>query len=64
MTSHLDTTRTANLLIQQHGTEARAFAETRMQHFMDEDDVRGAAVWLGIIADIDMLQSKVQGTLN
>lgn len=64
MTSHIDTLRTANLLIQQHGVRARSYAEAMMQHFMQEDDARGAATWLGIIADIEMLQNTAHRTLH
>ncbi len=64
MTSHIDTMRTAQLLLQTHGADAVAYAQAMMQRFIQSDDVKGAAVWLGVIADIETLQNVTVGTIH
>lgn len=65
MVTHLDSVRTANTLIKQHGYEAALeHAHEMFDKFTDNDDVKGAAVWLGIIADIKMLHAGQGGQLN
>ncbi len=52
---------TAKILIDQHGSEAEDFASERMAYFMEQDDVKGASVWLGImnaIYDLTMLNKQ------
>lgn len=47
----------AKILIDQHGAEAEDFASDRMNHFMEKDDAKGAAVWLGIMSAINDLNN-------
>jgi hypothetical protein len=57
MTSQLDTYRTANVLLKQYGDEALSIATKRANALADQDDIEGAAVWLGVIRAIKELKS-------
>ncbi len=58
MTSDLDTYRSANELIKQHGDAADIEAAMRADELMDAGDMEGRAVWLRIVKAIEELQSK------
>jgi hypothetical protein len=53
--SDLDITRTAHLLIQQHGDEATAMARQKVDEMRRRGDADGADVWLRIIVAIGTL---------
>jgi hypothetical protein len=53
--SDLDITRTAHLLIQQHGDAATAKARKKVDEMRRKHDVEGADVWLRIFVAIDTL---------
>ncbi len=58
MTSDLDTYRSANELIKQHGDAADIEAAMRADELMEAGDMEGEAVWLRIVKAIEELQSK------
>jgi hypothetical protein len=53
--SDLDITRTAHLLIQQHGDEATARARAKVEEMRRMGDTEGADTWLRIIVAIGEL---------
>lgn len=56
-----DTYRTAQLLIQLHGAEARNEAVRKHKHFLEVGDVRASSLWLHIgsaIEDLEMASSS------
>ena len=58
MASDLDTYRTANLLIKQHGDEAPVHAAMRADAMLKKGDLDGLAVWKRIIRAIDELLAE------
>jgi hypothetical protein len=53
--SDLDITRSAHLLIQQHGDDATARARQRVEEMRRRGDAAGADTWLRIIVAIGTL---------
>jgi hypothetical protein len=65
MISQNDIFRSAQLLIKQHGTKAEELAERTIRKLMEQDDAKGAGVWLRILSAIEDLRSmKQQGKLH
>ena len=60
MVVQLDTWRTADLLLRQHGPEAAAVAARRSNERVRTNDFNGVAAWRRIIAAIGQL-SRVRG---
>ncbi len=58
MISNLDTYRSANELIEQHGEDAPILAAMRADELMETGDMDGRAVWLRIVKAIEELLSK------
>ena len=58
MTSDLDTYRSANELIKQHGEDAPIEAAMRADERLAAGDMEGEAVWLRIVKAIAELLSK------
>jgi len=58
MTSDLDTYRSANELIKQHGDAADIEAAMRADELMAAGDMEGEAVWLRIVKAIEELLSE------
>ena len=58
MIDHKDIYRLAQLLIKQHGDNAEDIAAEKMQELMQQDDVKGASVWLEICHAIDVLNMR------
>ena len=58
MTSDVDTYRSANELIKQHGEDAPIEAAMRADELMEAGDMEGEAVWLRIVKAIEELQSE------
>ena len=56
MVSEIDIYRSANLIVQQHGDEARTHAATRADELLAAGDAAGGAVWLRIARAVDELQ--------
>jgi hypothetical protein len=48
---------TAERLIKEHGRKAEEMAQRRMHELMAQDDAKGAAEWLSIMAAIEDLHS-------
>ena len=59
--SDLDITRTAHLLIQQHGDEATAMARRKVEEMRRNGDTEGADTWLRIIVAIGTLGTPPTG---
>ena len=58
MTSDIDTYRSANELIKQHGEDAPIEAAMRADELMEAGDMDGEAVWLRIVKAIEELLSE------
>jgi hypothetical protein len=56
-----DIYRTANLLIQKHGTRAHIHAAMRVDEYQEKGDLDGQRTWLRIIRAIEDLRSIDQG---
>ena len=59
MTSDLDTFRSANELIEQHGEDAPIHAAMRADELMNAGDMEGKAVWMRILTAIDELMDRL-----
>jgi hypothetical protein len=59
--SDLDITRTAHLLIQQHGDDATAKARQKVDEMRSKSDADGADTWLQIIVAIGTLGTPPTG---
>ena len=55
MLSNIDTYRTANELIKQHGEDAPIHAAMRADELLEAGDIDGQAVWKRVLAAIDEL---------
>jgi hypothetical protein len=55
---HNDTWGTADLLIQEHGKDAAEFAAMRADELLQEGDLKGVVIWLGIALAVLKLMSK------
>ena len=65
MISQNDICRSAQLLIKEHGDKAEDVAERRMRKLMENNDAKGAGVWLSILSAIEDLRNiKQQGKLH
>ena len=64
MSSQRDIYAAAQVLITQYGDDAETYASGQMQAFMENDDVKGASLWLSISAAIDVLRMRPQGKLH
>ena len=62
MVSERDIYASAQLLINQHGSNAENVAEARLHCLMKQDDVKGASVWLAIMNAINDLTIKKRQT--
>ena len=60
MVSQKDIYISAQLLLKQHGENAEEVAEQKMQKLMDQDDAKGAGVWLSIMSAIEDLRNVKQ----
>lgn len=60
MTSELEIWRSARLLVEQHGADAMAAAETRAQAYLDKADDNNWVLWMRIAAAILELQAPAQ----
>ena len=56
MIPDLDTYRSANLLIKQHGEDAPIHAAMRADPMLDKGDLGGYAVWKRILKAVEELQ--------
>lgn len=56
MTADLDIWRTANLLIQQYGDEAKIIVAMRVDALLNHGDMEGRQLWLRILRAIEELQ--------
>ena len=57
-TSDKDIWRSANLLIQQHGENARIHAAQMVDKFLEEGDFAGQRTWLHILKAIESFEDK------
>ena len=65
MADDLDVYRSANLLVKQHGADAPIHAAMRADAMLDDGDMDGRAVWLGIKAATEtLLPSKAAGVVH
>jgi hypothetical protein len=55
MTSRMDIWRAANLLVDQHGADAPTRAAQRADKLLAAGDMKGRAVWLGILKAVEEL---------
>jgi hypothetical protein len=55
MISDLDIFRSANLLVQQHGTEAPFHAAMRADELLENGDLDGQRVWIRIMKAVEAL---------
>jgi len=55
----IDIWRSAKLLADQHGVDAAIHAAMKADHFLEQGDLEGAAVWRRIIRAIEELGGKV-----
>ena len=62
MTPDLDIYRSANLLVKQHGTEARIEAAMRADAMLDKGDLDGQRVWLRIVKAVGELLARGRET--
>jgi hypothetical protein len=58
MLDEVDTLRSANLLISQHGTNAAVQAAMRADALLAQGDVEGALIWKRIVAAIEELERQ------
>jgi len=58
MTSDLDIYRSAKLLIDQHGEDAPIFAAMQADKCLEDGDLDGKAVWMGVIRAIKELLNQ------
>ncbi len=58
MTSDLDIYRSAKLLIDQHGEDAPIFAAMQADKRLEDGDLDGKAVWMGVIRAIKELLNQ------
>ncbi len=58
VTSDLDTYRTANQLIKQHGAEAPVHAAMRADAMLEKGDLDGLAVWKRIVRAVEELLNR------
>jgi hypothetical protein len=61
MIPDIDIWRAANLLIRQHGVEAKIVAAQRADELLDRGDVDGQRVWVRITRAISELQAPSVG---
>ncbi len=61
MTSDLDTYRSANLLVKQHGEDAPIPAAMRADAMLEKGDLDGHAVWKRILRAVEALQGTEPG---
>ena len=61
MTSDLDTYRSANELIKQHGEAADIEAAMRADELMEAGDMDGRAVWIRIVKAVAELRQREPG---
>ncbi|MCZ6896030.1 MAG: hypothetical protein O7H40_18540, partial [Gammaproteobacteria bacterium] len=61
MTPNLDTYRTANLLVKQHGEDAPIHAAMRADAMLEKGDLAGYAVWKRILRAVGDLQRTAPG---
>jgi hypothetical protein len=64
MISDADIYRSAQVLIREHGDDAKATAQSRANAFWDKGDDDGAAVWMRIAGAIEELQKTSPGTTD
>lgn len=58
----LDIYRTAKLLIDQHGADARIHAAMKQDAMLERGDLNGVAVWRMVIRAIEELENTADGT--
>ena len=58
MISNLDTYRSANELIEQHGEDAPILAAMRADELMAAGDMEGRVVWIRIVKAVEELLSE------
>ena len=64
-TSDKDIWRSANLLIQQHGEDAKIHAAQMADKFLEEGDLDGQRTWLFILKAIESFEDKTpSGTVH
>ena len=61
MVSDLDIYRSANLLIREHGEDAKLEASLKADKFLEKGDMDGVVVWKKIISAIEVLQNENNG---
>ena len=61
MVSDLDIYRSANLLIREHGEDAKLEASLKADKFLEKGELDGVAVWKKIISAIEVLQNENDG---
>jgi hypothetical protein len=65
MVSQKDIFLSAQVLIKKHGQSAETIAQQKMREMLDNDDVKGAGVWLAISSAIeDLLIVSHSGQLH
>lgn len=57
--SNLDVYRVADLMLRQHGAEARSFAAERADAMLARSDLEGRRLWRRVEAAVDVLQRAV-----
>jgi hypothetical protein len=60
MVDELDVYRTAQLLVNLHGTEAPIHAAKRCDHLAGRGDLDGAAVWKRVLSAVDVLLCRAR----
>ncbi len=64
-TSDKDIYRSANLLIQEHGEDARIHAAQMADEMLDKGDIDGQKTWLRVLKAIKSLENKTpSGTVH
>ncbi len=56
MTSYIDTYRSANVLVKQHGEDAAIEAAMRADAMLEAGDLDGYAVWKRVLRAVEELQ--------
>ena len=65
MTSDLDTYRTANILVGEHGADAATHAAMRADALMEAGDMEGRGVWLRVLAAVnELMATEPSGTVH
>jgi hypothetical protein len=59
MTSYIDTYRSANLLVKQHGEDAPIEAAMRADAMLEAGDLDGYAVWRRVLRAVEELEGSV-----